>query len=120
MPHSPSAGNFADAIALLKPEQPLLLVDAMVATDGGHVVTSFYLDVGLEKAPWRPKYLLKAIETKYGLEHAANIQLSAPSRFRKYGETLIRMSKRARPNGRRRPKTSAERTTSRIVSRKKR
>ena len=90
MPHSPGAGNFADAIALLKPEQPLLLVDAMVATDGGHAVTSFYLDVGLEKAPWRPKYLLKAIEAKYGLEHAANIQLSAPSRFRKYGETLIR------------------------------
>ena len=90
MPHSPGADNLADAIALLKPEQPLLLVDAMVATDGGHAVTSFYLDVGLEKAPWRPKYLLKAIEAKYGLEHAANIQLSAPSRFRKYGETLIR------------------------------
>lgn len=90
MRHSPNAENLADAIDLLKPEQPLLLVDAMVATDGDHAVTSFYLDIGLEKARRRPPYLLKATEAKHGLEHAANIQLSAPSKFRKYGETLIR------------------------------
>ena len=86
----PDAENLADAIALLKPEQPLLLIDGVVTTDGGHLVTSFYLDIGLEKAPFRPRYLLKAIEAEYGLEHAANIQLSAPRRFRNYGETLIR------------------------------
>lgn len=90
MPPALNANALADAIALLEPEQPLVLMDAIVATDGGHTVFSCYMDIGMVKVPYRPEYLLKAIESKYGLEHASEIQLSAPGRFRDFGETMIR------------------------------
>ena len=50
---------------------------------------SQYVDIGLEKMRHRPATLVKSIEAKYGLEHAPDIQLSVPSRFREYGETFI-------------------------------
>ena len=82
--------DLATAVALLDDGAPLVLMDGMVTTDGGHLVMTQYVDIGTRKLSSRPDVLVKAIESAYGLEHAADIQLSAPWRFRDYGETLIR------------------------------
>ena len=82
--------DLASAAALLEEGAPLVLMDGMVSTDGGHLVMTQYVDIGTRKLSSRPNVLVKAIESAYGLEHAADIQLSAPSRFHGYGETLIR------------------------------
>ena len=47
------------------------------------------MDIGVTKLSQRPRVLLKAIEAEYGLEYNATIRLSAPHRFREYGETFI-------------------------------
>ena len=44
-----------------------------------------------------PAILVKSIEAKHGLEHARDIQLSVPLRFRDYGETLIRDDQEGHP-----------------------
>ena len=87
---SDANGDLAAAIELLQPGKPLILYDGLIITDGGHLIMSQYVDIGVDKMYRRPAYLLKAIEAKYGLEHYNDIQLSAPYRFRDYGETLIR------------------------------
>ena len=83
-------GDLSGAIAVLDDGAPLMLFDGMVATDGGHVILSQYVDIGVEKLTHRPSVLVKAMEAQYGIEHAADVQLSAPLRFRDFGETLIR------------------------------
>ena len=50
---------------------------------------SQYVNIGLKELSQRPQVLLKAIEAVYGLEYSATIRLSAPYRFREYGETFI-------------------------------
>ena len=93
---APEAGSLAadddlaGAVAVLDEGAPLVLFDGTVVTDGGHVIQSKYVDVGVEKLSRRPSVLVKAIEAQHGIEHAANVQLSAPWRFRDFGETLIR------------------------------
>ena len=82
--------DLAGAIAVLSEEAPLVLFDGIVVTDGGHVIQSQYVDIGVEKLTRRPSVLVKANQAQYGIEHAANVQLSAPWRFRDFGETLIR------------------------------
>ena len=82
--------DLSGAIAALDEGAPLVLFDGMVVTDGGHVIMSQYVDIGVEKLTRRPSVLVKAIEAQYGIEHAGDIQLSAPRRFRDFGETLIR------------------------------
>ena len=84
------AGDLTGAIELLDPGKPLVLNTGFLATDGGHLIMSQYVDLGVDKLRHLPSVLVKAIEAKYGLEHALNIQVSAPYRFRDYGETLIR------------------------------
>ena len=75
---------------MLEPSKPLVLNEGFLVTDSGNLIMSQYVDIGVDKLRHQPAMLLKAIEAKYGLEHAPNIQLSAPSRFRDYGETLIK------------------------------
>ena len=87
---SDAAGNLAGAIDLLEPGKPLVLTDGFLATDSGHLILSQYVDIGVEKLRHRPAFLVKYIEARYAIEHAPDIQLSAPSRFREYGETFIR------------------------------
>ena len=87
---SHAGDDLSGAIALLDDRAPLVLVDGIVATDGGHVIMTQYVDIGVEKQSHRPAVLVKAIESQFGIEHAADVQLSAPWRFRDYGETLIR------------------------------
>ena len=82
-------GDLAVAIELLEPGKPLVLTDGFLVTDSGHLVIRQYVDIGVEKLRYRPAFLVKSIEARYGLEHAPDIQLSAPSRFREYGETFI-------------------------------
>ena len=81
--------NLDEAIEQLGPGEPLVLNEGIVVNDGGILVMSQYVDVGTEKLRHRPKLLVKFIESKYGLEYAGDIQLSAPPRFRGYGETFI-------------------------------
>lgn len=82
--------DLSGAIAVLDEGAPLVLHDGMVVTDGGHVIQTQYVDIGVEKRTRRPSVLVKAIQAQYGIEHAADVQLSAPWRFRDFGETLIR------------------------------
>ena len=81
--------DLSPAIASLEPGKPLVLFDSIIPTDSGHLVTTQYVDVGSTKLPRRPLVLLKAIEARYGLEHSPTLRLSAPHRFRDYGETFI-------------------------------
>ena len=83
------ARDLAVAIELLEPGKPLVLTEGFLVTDSGHMIISQYVDIGIDKLRHRPAILVKSIEAKYGLEHAPDIQLSAPFRFREYGETFI-------------------------------
>lgn len=87
---SATEGDLASALALCDEGVPLVLMEGVVTTDAGHMILTQYVDIGTEKRVSRAPVLVKAIESEYGLEHAAYIQLSAPWRFRDYGETLIR------------------------------
>ena len=84
------ADDLSVAIRLLDPGKPLILNEGFLVTDSGNMVMSQYVDIGVDKLPQRPAIVAKSIEAKYGLEHAHDIQLSAPFRFRDYGETFIR------------------------------
>ena len=81
--------DLAVAIKLLESGKPLVLNEGFLVTDSGHMIMSQYVDIGVDKLRRRPAFLVKSIEAKYGLEHAPKIQVSAPSRFREYGETFI-------------------------------
>ena len=81
--------DLGPAIDRLDPGGPLVLNDGILITDGGHLVMTHYVDIGLTKSPQRPLALVKAIDSRYGLEHAARMRLSTPPRFRDFGETLI-------------------------------
>lgn len=80
----------SDVPAELDANQPLALSDGFVATDGGHLIQVQYVDLGTTKLLERPRSLVKATEAKYGLEYSPSIRLSAPHRFRDFGETFIR------------------------------
>ena len=88
-----SAPNVADdlvgALEHLEPQKPLILNDGLWVTDSGYLVSSQYVDIGLSKRTRRPRGLVKAIEAQYALEYAPSLQISAPQRFRDYGETFI-------------------------------
>ena len=88
-----SAPNAADdlvgALEHLEPQKPLILNDGLWVTDSGYLVSSQYVDIGLSKRTRRPRGLVKAIEAQYALEYAPSLQISAPQRFRHYGETFI-------------------------------
>ena len=88
-PLSDGTRDLASAIELLESGKPLILNEGFLVTDSGNFIMSQYVDIGVDKLRDRPAMLLKSIEAKYGLEHYPDIQLSAPSRFQKYGETLI-------------------------------
>ena len=81
--------NLSGAIERLGVGDPLVLNEGIVVSDGGMLIMSQYVDVGMEKLRHRPEILVKFIESKYGLEYGRDIQLSAPPRFREYGETFI-------------------------------
>ena len=81
--------NLGGAIERLGVGEPLVLNEGFVVSDGGMLIMSQYVDVGMEKLRHRPEIVVKFIESKYGLEYARDIQLSAPPRFREYGETFI-------------------------------
>lgn len=77
------------AIDLIEPGKPFVLNDGLLVTDNGNLIFSQYVDIGMDKLRRRPSTVLKFTEAKYGLEYAAEIQLSAPHLFRNYGETFI-------------------------------
>ena len=89
MEKSDIADEVGVAIELLEPGKPLILNDGFLVTDSGNLIISRYVDIGEDKLRRRPSTVLKFIEAKYGLEHALEIQVSAPKRFRDYGETFI-------------------------------
>ena len=69
--------------------KPLVLHDGHVVTDAGHTVFVQYVDIGPLKLTERPRTLVKAIEAEYGLEYSPTMRISAPRRFREFGETFI-------------------------------
>ena len=69
--------------------KPLVLSDGNVVTDAGHVIFVQYVDVSPTKLSQRPRPLVKAIEAEYGLEYSPTMRISAPRRFREFGETFI-------------------------------
>ena len=77
------------AIEFIESGKPLVLNEGFLITDSGNLILSQYVDIGAEKLGHRPSAVVKFIEAKYGLEHALEIQVSAPNRFRDYGETFI-------------------------------
>ena len=86
------SGDNIDLLSLLEelePDKPLVLSEGFIISDGGHMIWSHYVDIGVTKVSQRPRVLLKAIEAEYGLEYSATIRLSVPHRFREYGETFI-------------------------------
>lgn len=97
--------DLGGAIERLGVGEPLVLNEGVIVSDGGILIMSQYVDVGMEKLRHRPETLVKFIESKYGLEHAPDIQLSAPPRFRDYGETFIQDHQ----EGRARRETKTER-----------
>ena len=91
-PQTKQASDNSDLLPVLEElesDKPLRLSEGSMVTDGGHMIWSQYVDIGVTKLPQRPQVLLKAIEAKYGLEYCATIRMSAPHRFREYGETFI-------------------------------
>ena len=86
---SSGSDDLGVAIELLEPGKPLVLSDGFLVGDSGNLVTSQYVDIGVDKLRRRPSTVVKFIEARYGLEHATEIQVSAPYRFREYGETFI-------------------------------
>ena len=91
-PQTKQASDNSDLLPLLEElesDKPLRLSEGSMVTDGGHMIWSQYVDIGVTKLPQRPQVLLKAIEAKYGLEYCTTIRMSAPHRFREYGETFI-------------------------------
>lgn len=91
-PDQPLHNSVAAAIALLEPGKPLELVDGILITDSGHQILSRYIDIAPDKASKRavrPPVLVKAIEQRYALEFSPTMQVSAPHRFREYGESFI-------------------------------
>ena len=91
-PQTKQSGGNSDLLPVLEelePGQPLVLNEGFIATDGGYSIMSQYVDIGLKKLSQRPQVLLKAIESEYGLEYSTTIRISAPYRFREYGETFI-------------------------------
>ena len=89
MEKSDVADDVGVAIELLEPGKPLILNSGFLVTDSGDLIMSRCVDIGEGKLRRRPSTVLKFIEAKYGLEHALEIQVSAPKRFRDYGETYI-------------------------------
>ena len=89
MEKSDVADEVGVAIELLEPGKPLILNNGFLVTDTGNLILSRYVDIGVDKLRRRPSTVVKFIEAKYGLEHALEIQVSAPKRFRDYGETFI-------------------------------
>ena len=69
--------------------KPLVLSDGNVVTDAGHVIFVQYADIRPTKLSQRPRPLVKAIEAEYGLEYSPTMRISAPRRFREFGETFI-------------------------------
>ena len=94
-PSSPDVGfpggprDLSAAIELLVHDKPLVLNEGFLVTDVGTLVMSQYVDIGVNKLRHRPATVVKSTEARYGIEYAPAIQVSAPFRFRDYGETFI-------------------------------
>ena len=114
------ADDLAVAIELLEPGKPLVLNDGFLVTDSGNLVISQYVDIGVDKLRRRPSTVLKFIEAKYGLEHALEIQVSAPNRYRDYGETFIQDDQEGHALRETKPKAHRGPTKNKIGSRKER
>ena len=84
------------ALKHVEPRKPLILIDGYVTTDSGYMVSNQYVDIGVTKLHRRPSIPVKAIEAEYGLEQAPNLQVSAPHRFRDYGETFVQNDQEGR------------------------
>ena len=67
-----------------------LMQEGFLIDDAGHMITTTYVD--LRNAPNRTPIttLIKACEKQFAIEGCKRIRISKPTRFREYGENLIR------------------------------
>ena len=70
-------------------ELPFIAIDAIVISDGGHLVMSQYFDMRPPdlRSPLAP--IIKGCESKYAIEHSPTVRISSLERFRDYGEPMI-------------------------------
>ena len=112
------ADDLTAAIELLEPGKPLVLNDGFLVTDGGNLIMTQYVDIGVDKLRRRPSTILKFIDAEYGMEHALEIQVSAPYRFRDYGETFIQDDQEGRAQRETKTETLRGPTKNKIGSKK--
>ena len=70
-------------------KKPFVATDGFIITDGGHNITTHYVDLGRIAFPTTPTTVLKACESRYALEHSPTIRLSSLERYRDFGEAMI-------------------------------
>ena len=70
--------------------EPLFFaIDAMVVSDGGHMIMSQYIDIRPPELRQPIAPILKACESIYAIEHSPMVRISSLERFRDYGEPMI-------------------------------
>ena len=69
--------------------KPFVVTDGVIITDGGHNITTHYVDLRGIAFPQTPNTILKACEARYALEHSPTIRISSLERFRDFGELMI-------------------------------
>ena len=70
--------------------EPLFFaIDAMVVSDGGHLIMSQYIDIRPPELRQPIAPILKACKSKYAIEHSPMVRISSLELFRDYGEPMI-------------------------------
>lgn len=78
------------ALEIESANEPFVMVDAMLISDGGQLLIVQYVNLGTSSEEWTPVIVVKGIEAEYSLAHSNMIRISTPHRFQDVGETLIR------------------------------
>ena len=76
--------------------EPFGMMDAMLTSDGGQLLTVQYVNLDTSLEEWTSVIVVKGIEAEYSLAHSNTIRISTPHRFQDVGETLIRDNQEGR------------------------
>ena len=74
---------------------PLFLSESIV-NDAGHLIRLHYVDMRTPEARLPIATLIKGCSQKYAIETCTTVRISKPTRFRRFGECLIKDSHEAR------------------------
>ena len=76
--------------------EPFGMMDAMLTSDGGQLLTVQYVNLDKSLEEWTSVIVVKGIEAEFSLAHSNTIRISTPHRFQDVGETLIRDNQEGR------------------------